>query len=118
MARVIGFGGYFFRSPDPERARRWYVEVLGVPLEADGEVMLPAAGPVVFAPFKADTAYFGPSGQQAMINLRVDDLDGVLASARAHGALVDPRVEQLPFGRFGWITDCDGNRVELWEPSE
>ncbi len=116
MARVTGFGGYFFRSPNPERTRRWYIDVLGAPLAADGEVMLPAAGPAVFAPFPADTAYFGHSGQATMINLMVDDLDGVLTAARAHGAVVDLRVEQLPFGRFGWITDCDGNRVELWEP--
>lgn len=115
MARVIGFGGFFYRSPDPERARRWYAEVLGVPREADGELMVAGAGPVVFAPFPVDTRYFGAGGQAAMVNLRVDDLDAVLAAARAHGAVVDDRVETMSFGRFGWITDCDGNRVELWE---
>lgn len=115
MPSVTGLGGYFFRSANPERARAWYHDVLGVPL--DGQLAPPTPITSVFAVFKADTSYFGPSGQSSMVNLRVDDLDGVLARARAAGAEVDPHVEVMEFGKFGWVVDPDGNRVELWEPA-
>jgi predicted enzyme related to lactoylglutathione lyase len=70
----------------------------------------------VFAHFPRDTAYFGDGPQQAMVNLRVDDLDGLLARLAAAGVRIDPRREDLSYGRFAWIWDPEGNRVELWQP--
>ena len=71
----------------------------------------------VWAPFPADTEYFGPSGQQTMVNFRVRDLDAMLEQLRAAGVVVDERVEEIEFGRFGWATDLEGNRFELWQPA-
>jgi predicted enzyme related to lactoylglutathione lyase len=71
----------------------------------------------VWAPFPADTRYFGPGGQQLMVNFRVRDLDAMLAQLRTAGVDVDDRVEEMEYGRFGWATDVEGNRFELWEPS-
>ena len=71
----------------------------------------------VWAPFPADTEYFGPSGQQTMVNFRVRDLDAMLEQLRAAGVVVDERVEEMEFGRFGWATDLEGNRFELWQPA-
>jgi len=71
---------------------------------------------LTWAVFAADTDCFGPSGQHAMVNYRVDDLDAMLAQLRAAGVPVDDRVEQHEYGRFGWAVDPDGNRFELWQP--
>jgi len=70
----------------------------------------------VWSPFPAETDYFGRADQQAMVNYRVDDLDAVLARLRDSGAEVDPKVQEEPYGRFGWAVDPEGNRFELWEP--
>ena len=117
---VTGIGGVFFRSPDPERSYAWYEKHLGL-RRSDGAVVLQYAddptGSAVFAIFPHDTGYFGPGGQQFMLNLRVRDLDALLARLRADGVEVDPNVETAPYGRFAWIVDVDGNRVELWEPT-
>lgn len=66
--------------------------------------------------FAGDSRYFEPSGSPFMVNYRVDDLDGVLAALRAEGCEVDPRVEESEFGRFGWVMDPEGKKLELWEP--
>ena len=68
------------------------------------------------APFDADTDYFGSHDQQAMVNYRVNDLDAMLAQLRAAGAIVDNRIEDSEYGKFGWATDPEGNRLELWQP--
>lgn len=123
-ARVLGIGGVFFRSPDPERLGRWYAEHLGFAVEAWGDTRgtsfapetMPANGFTVWSAFKRDTEYFGPSGQSFMLNLVVEDLGAALASVRAGGAEVADDIEEQDYGRFGWFTDPDGHRVELWEP--
>ncbi|HEY7600200.1 MAG TPA: VOC family protein [Candidatus Limnocylindrales bacterium] len=118
--RVSGIGGYFFRARDPQALAAWYREHLGVPTMAEGEehVWQQPAGPTVFSPFAADTDYFGRPDQQVMLNFRVADLDAMLAQLRAGGAAVDDRVELLEgIGRFGWATDPEGNRFELWQPA-
>ena len=87
-------------------------------VKADGAFSFPAPtqhAQVVFALFKQDNAYFPPA-QKAMINLQVDDLDGVLDRLIDEGVTVDPKRESYDFGKFGWITDPEGNRVELWQP--
>jgi len=124
--KVLGVGGVFFRSPDPARLARWYKDALGLEIEAwgttHGTSFSPAAMPknsfTVWSTFAADTEYFGPSGQSFMINLVVDDLDAALENVKKAGGQVIPEKEEHDFGRFGWIVDPDGNRVELWEPPE
>lgn len=112
----MGVGGYFLRAADPEALTAWYRDVLGLPLDEHGMWEAPP-GPVVFAAFPADTTYL-PERQQTMLNLRVGDLDAVLARLRAAGAAVDERVEDMAgVGRFGWVTDPEGHRVELWQPA-
>jgi predicted enzyme related to lactoylglutathione lyase len=115
---VQGIGGVFFRARDPEALRAWYAEQLGIDMEDYGTTFTAAAGDqTVWAPFAADTEYFGPTGQQSMVNFRVRDLDAMLDQLRAAGVAVDERVEEMEFGRFGWATDLEGNRFELWEPA-
>jgi predicted enzyme related to lactoylglutathione lyase len=74
-----------------------------------------SAGMTVFAHFPLDTSYFGEGGQQAMVNFRVDDLDQLLVQLGAAGVRIDPKREDYDYGRFAWIWDLEGNRVELWE---
>ncbi len=119
MEKVLGIGGVFFRSRDPVTLAAWYREHLGVPIEAGqtyGTLASAAAGEhSVWSTFPADTGYFG--GPTAfMINYRVGDLDAMLAQLRAAGVPVDERVEDYDYGRFGWATDPEGNRFELWQP--
>ena len=115
MQRVTGIGGVFFRAQDPQTLQAWYVEHLGVP-ESDGYVIFPESRNTVWAPFPADTHYW-PAGRQGMVNFTVGDLDAMLAQLRETGVEVDEKVEVLEgIGRFGWGTDPEGNRFELWEP--
>jgi len=122
--RALGVGGIFFRSADPGRLANWYRDALGLDIEAWGSThgtsFSPAAMPAnaftVWSTFAADTEYFGDSGQSFMINLVVDDLDAALDNVKAAGGQVIPEKEEHDFGRFGWMVDPDGNRVELWEP--
>ena len=126
MGKVLGVGGVFFRSPDAGKLAAWYRQALGLEIEAwgttHGTMFSPDAMPVnaftVWSTFAADTEYFGDSHQSFMINLVVDDLDVALENVRAAGGEVIPEKEEHDFGRFGWIVDPDGNRVELWEPPE
>jgi predicted enzyme related to lactoylglutathione lyase len=97
MERVLGIGGYFMRAADPA--------ALG-------------AGLTVFATFESETGYFGSLAQQTMLNFRVRDLDAMLAQLRAKGADVAEETQDMEsVGRFGWVTDPEGNRVELWQPA-
>ena len=117
MAGVVGFGGIFLRAADPKALYQWYEQHLGL-VKGGGAYGFPAStheGRVVFSFFKPDNAYFPPA-QKAMINLQVDDLDGVLDRLAAAGVTVDANRESYDFGKFGWITDPEGNRVELWQP--
>jgi predicted enzyme related to lactoylglutathione lyase len=117
VERVVGIGGYFVRSADPEALGAWYRECLGLDADADG-VWHPGPGVTVFATFEPDTDYFGSRAQQTMVNFRVRDLDAMLAQLRSKGAdVVDETQDMEGVGRFGWVTDPDGNRIELWEPA-
>jgi len=119
MERVTGIGGVFLRAKDPTGLARWYTEQLGVDTVSD-EVDVTwwqEAGPTVWAPFAEDTDYFGRREQGWMVNFRVNDLDAILAQLRAAGVAVDDRIEEMEgIGRFGWATDPEGNRFELWQP--
>ncbi|HEV3089379.1 MAG TPA: VOC family protein [Candidatus Elarobacter sp.] len=122
MARVTGVGGIFFKAADPDALATWYRQHLKVAF-ADGNFALlkwsddPRAeeGSTVFALFARGSDYFG-TDRPFMVNFRVDDLDAVLAELRAAGAAVDDAVDDSGLGRFGWVTDPEGNRVELWQP--
>jgi predicted enzyme related to lactoylglutathione lyase len=118
MERVSGMGGMFFRSENPEELRQWYADNLGI-VDPPGEVWRQEAGPTVFATFSADTEYFGSLEQAFMINFRVSDLDAMLAQLREAGAAVEDETPTADgIGRFGYATDPEGNRFELWEPAQ
>ena len=121
---VIGMGGYFFRAKDPAALKAWYGEHLGVGggFGADPDtghsneyVWYHQGGPMVFEPFKADSDYFA-ADKQAMINLRVRDLDGLLAGLREAGIAITQEQEMEGVGRFARIHDPEDNAIELWEP--
>ena len=114
MERVTGIGGVFFRARDPEALSAWYAAHLGVPL-SEGYVIFPESRDTHWVPFPQDTEYW-PDPKQGMVNFTVRDLDAMLAQLRAAGVEVDDRIEEHEFGRFGWATDSEGNRFELWQP--
>ena len=127
MARVTGIGGIFLRARDPKALSAWYAQNLGIALSDYGgatflwsDEVPPTTGMTTWATFPADTKYFGPGTadgpQAAMVNYRVDDLDGLLAQLTAAGVAIDPKREDASYGRFAWITDPEGNRLELWQP--
>jgi catechol 2,3-dioxygenase-like lactoylglutathione lyase family enzyme len=117
MAKVTGLGGLFYKVADPDKTRTWYRETLGVggewgamfPFNEDG-----ADGFALLSPFGADSDYFAPSTERFMINLRVDDLDGMIAQLEAKGVPLLGRQDE-DYGRFAWISDCDGVKIELWQ---
>ncbi|MCB9738733.1 MAG: VOC family protein [Deltaproteobacteria bacterium] len=123
MERVQGIGGIFFKCSDKAAMAAWYRDNLGVPVQAWGGAAFSWAendpqgdASTVWSLFDADTTYFAPSRQPFMINYRVRDLDAMLAQLRANGCTVDDKIEDGDFGRFGWVMDPEGNRIELWQP--
>ena len=122
---VLGIGGLFFRAKDPDALNAWYREYLGIGAgcaaadtgPVDEWTWKTQGGPVVFAPFKADTDYFA-ADKQWMLNLRVDDLDGMLEQLNAAGIKVETRAEwnDPSVGQFARIHDPEGNAIELWQP--
>jgi predicted enzyme related to lactoylglutathione lyase len=125
MQRVLGVGGVFFKAENPELLRAWYRDILGITIDSFGGAFFPwselttrgGAG-TVFSPFKSDTEYFAPSVKPFMINFVVEDLHAMLAQARAGGAQVDEKITEESYGKFGWLMDPEGNRIELWQPIE
>ncbi|HEX3796411.1 MAG TPA: VOC family protein [Acidimicrobiales bacterium] len=117
MERVTGIGGFFIRAADPAALGAWYRDCLGLDADENG-LWSQGEGPTVFATFASDTDYFGSRSQQTMMNFRIRDLDAMLAQLRLKGADVDPETQDMEgVGRFGWVTDPEGNRVELWQPA-
>jgi predicted enzyme related to lactoylglutathione lyase len=117
VERITGIGGIFFRARDPDALRRWYGEHLGIDVQDWGGASFEREGGwTVWSIFAPDTEYFGPSGQLSMVNYRVSDLDAMLAQLREAGVSVEDKVDESEFGRFGWATDPEGNRFELWQP--
>jgi catechol 2,3-dioxygenase-like lactoylglutathione lyase family enzyme len=124
MDRVTGVGGIFFKARDPHALSDWYKRHLGIAPAANGPVAFEwrdkehpeRVGMTIWAPFSQDTKYFAPSTAPFMINYRVHDLHALLAELRREGVAVDDRVDESEFGRFGWVMDPEGNRIELWEP--
>ena len=117
MERVLGIGGFFLRAADPAALAAWYRDCLGLDADENG-LWAPEAGPTVFATFDPDSDYFGSRDQQVMLNFRVRDLDAMLAQLRAKGANVAAEAQEMEgVGRFGWVTDPEGHRIELWQPA-
>jgi predicted enzyme related to lactoylglutathione lyase len=124
MKRVTGIGGVFFKADDPEKLRGWYAKHLQFPIESWGGAAFKwcehedpkREGYTVWSPFERETDYFEPSKKPFMINFRVENLDSVLEQLRAEGVTVDDKRDESELGKFGWIMDPEGNRVELWEP--
>ena len=118
MAKVTGLGGIFYKVEDPERTRAWYQEMLGIGGEWGAHFRWkdePQDDPYsLLSPFKATSDYFDPSQSPFMVNLRVDQLEPVLDDLRAKGVeVLGTQFEE--YGKFAWILDCDGVKLELWE---
>jgi len=120
---VTGLGGVFFKSAAPDRLIAWYQRHLGLKTDPYGASFLwrddqdpNQRGRTVWGVFDQGSDYFAPSDKPFMINFRVDDLDAALTRLRAQGVTVDPKTEDGPQGRFGWIMDPEGTRIELWQP--
>lgn len=119
--RITGIGGIFFKAKDPKALAAWYRDVLGMPLESWGGATLkpdtPGHPPVlVWNAFPAGTDYFAPSPREYMINYAVDDLDAFLARIAEKGVKPLKRDDSDPSGRFAWIVDPEGTKIELWQP--
>ncbi len=114
---MLGIGGYFLRATEGAALSEWYRDCLGLAVDENG-LWRQGDGPTVFATFDSDTDYFGSRAQQTMLNFRVRDLDAMLAQLRSQGADVAEETQDMEgVGRFGWVTDPEGNRVELWQPA-
>ena len=125
MKRVTGIGGIFFKSNDPAALREWYRRHLGIEAQEWGAVFNwkddenpTGTGTTVWNIFKSETTYFAPSTSPFMINYRVADLPALLAALREEGCTVDEKMDESEFGKFGWVMDPEGNRIELWQPPE
>ncbi len=124
MKRVTGIGGVFFKAKDPETLRAWYQKHLGLEFEAYGSVVFKCpdseeqreTAQTVWSLFPSDTKYFDPSTAPFMINYRVENLTGLIEQLRSEGVAADEPTEESEYGRFSWVMDPEGNRIELWEP--
>jgi predicted enzyme related to lactoylglutathione lyase len=123
MRRVTGIGGIFFKARDPKALAEWYRVHLGLQPEDWGGVAFRWAddnpsgkGTTIWSPFPADTKYFEPSSSSFMINFRVADLRALIAALKAEGCKVEGDIQESEYGRFGWVVDPEGNKIELWEP--
>ena len=124
MRRVTGIGGIFFKANDPKALGEWYRRHLGIDVGEWGGAAFRwgtpenPSGTTIWSPFAADTTYFAPGSASFMVNYRVEDLHAMLAALREEGCNVEDRVEESEYGKFGWVIDPEGNKVELWEPPE
>jgi len=123
MKRVTGIGGIFFKCKDPEKTKSWYKERLGLPVDDWGASFTwrdkdepDKVCYTAWSPFPADTDYFSPSKKDFMFNYRVENLEEMLKVLAEEGVEIVGKVEEYGYGKFGWIMDPDGNKIELWEP--
>jgi catechol 2,3-dioxygenase-like lactoylglutathione lyase family enzyme len=128
MQRVTGIGGVFFKARDAEGLRAWYKRHLGLDIQEWGGLAFappptqpansrtPLASHTTWCVFPADSDYFGARSASFMVNYRVADLDRLLVVLKGEGCLVDEKTEVSEYGKFGWVTDPEGNRIEFWQP--
>ena len=117
---IIGIGGIFFKSEDPEKLKLWYEEYLGIPMGEHGLNFAwgkeNGTGYTLWSPFPSETEYFQPSDQEYMINFRVSDLEALLKKLKSKGVEIKGEIASFDYGQFAWILDLEGNKIELWEP--
>lgn len=123
MKRVTGLGGVFFKCEDPEKVKSWYHKHLGIESESWGAMFewrqkdnpeMP--GTTTWGPFKESTTYFAPSEKPFMFNYRVENLEALLKELEAEGVQIVGEMQEFEYGKFAWIMDPEGTKVELWEP--
>lgn len=115
--RVTGIGGIFVKAKDPKALAAWYRDVLGVPVQNWGGAVFRTAPPAAtWSAFAAESDYFAPSPRDVMINFVVDDIDAVVARLSAHGVATIKRDDSDAHGRFAWVLDPEGTKIELWQP--
>jgi len=121
--RVTGIGGLFFKTEDPKATKEWYAAHLGFNTDDWGCTFWwkDKEGKdcsTQWSPFTKNTDYFEPSKKEFMFNYRVENLDELLSELKKEGVTVIDKVEESEYGKFGWIVDLDGNKIELWEPKD
>ena len=119
--RVTGLGGFFFKSKNPDTLKAWYKERLGIPTDRYGWTFWwkDKEGndcSTQWSPMAQDTTYFQPSDKQFMMNFRVENLKQLLKELEKEGVTIIGEIEEYDYGKFGWILDPEGNKLELWEP--
>ena len=119
--RVTGIGGIFFKSKDPKASKEWYKKHLGFNTDDYGSTFWwkDKEGKdcsTQWSPFEEDTKYFDPSKNDFMFNYRVDDLEKLLVTLKEEGVQIVGKMEEYDYGKFGWIIDNEGKKIELWEP--
>lgn len=119
--RVTGIGGFFFKTEDPDAIKKWYKTHLGIPTDQYGwtfwwKDLNGKKCSTQWSPFAANTQYFKPSEKQFMMNFRVADLHQLLKVLKKEGVEIVGEIEEYEYGKFGWILDPEGNKIELWEP--
>ena len=123
QGRILGIGGIFFKSANQQQMQEWYARHLGL-ADSGGGVVLPwreHENPeheqmTVWSIFPGDTDYLEPGSASFMVNYIVDDLDALLDRLASEGVQIDPKRQDERYGRFAWIYDPDGNKIELWQP--
>jgi predicted enzyme related to lactoylglutathione lyase len=126
MKRVTGIGGIFFKAKDAPTLRAWYKQHLGIDVQDWGGTAFtwtdsdgnPTGGMTVWTVFPEASKQFAPSSAPFMVNYRVDDLHALIAALKAEGCNVLDKVDDSEYGKFGWVIDPEGNKVELWQPPE
>jgi predicted enzyme related to lactoylglutathione lyase len=124
MKRVTGIGGIFFHAKDPVALRAWYKQHLGIDVQAWGgaaftwtdEAGTPTGGTTIWSIGAVGSDHFAPSTSSFMVNYRVEDLDSLLQALRDEGCKVMEKTDDSEYGKFGWVVDPEGNKVELWQP--
>lgn len=127
MKRVTGLGGVFFKTKDPAKIKEWYKKHLDLPVDDYGAsfrwidvngkgAKTPAL--TAWSPFKDDTKYFSPSDKPYMFNYRVENLVELLKLLKEEGVQIVGELEEFSYGKFAWIMDPEGNKIELWEPKD
>ena len=123
MKRVTGIGGIFFKCEKPQNILEWYRRHLGISQVGESSVFEwmqkdrpEEFGHTVWGPFEETTRYFSPSKKSFMINYRVENLEALIEQLREEGVEVVGEIEKYEYGKFGWVMDPEGNKIELWEP--
>jgi len=121
--KVTGLGGFFITSENPDKTKKWFEENLGLPCDAYGHLFKwrhvdapEKIGQTQFSVFEKDSDYLRPGTRDFMINFRVDNLRAIIEEFKRKGLQVVGEIEEYEYGKFGWVMDPDGNKIELWEP--